>query len=113
MVSITFHDGAGGADKLLLQYVAGQPVKLPECPFDGPEGRTFLGWGWFPGGVSIGDTLLAEHDLELYALWEGLQLTDTPPATGDVERVVLWHLLWLCAAAGIVLLNNAKRQKTE
>lgn len=113
MVVITFHDGTGGVETLLVQYVTGQLIELPECPFAGPEGRAFLGWGRYPGGMSIGDTLLAESDLELYALWEGLQLTEAPPATGDAEQVLLWQMLLGCGAVGIVLLTIAKKRRME
>jgi len=112
VVTVTFHDGIGAGGTLKRHYAAGQPVALPECSFAAPDGRAFLGWGLTPGGVEVAGDFVAARDINLYALWEGLQMTATPPATGDRGWVVFWQMLWLCAAAGLGLLIDAKRRRT-
>jgi len=66
--TISFNANGGTGDTVSLD--ASGETTLPECTFTAPVGKTFKGWSLTADGATLLESVYADRDIEIFAIWE-------------------------------------------
>ena len=89
-VNVTFEANGGSGEMSAVQVEQGSDYVLPACGFTAPDGKEFEKWSVIAGGAAPvnklpGETVVANTDIMIKAIWKDKK-TDFPlNATGNVN----------------------------
>jgi hypothetical protein len=66
--SISFNANGGTGDMVSLD--ASGETTLPECTFTAPISKLFKGWSLTADGATLVESVYADRDIEIFAIWE-------------------------------------------
>ncbi len=70
-LSLTFDAGEGSGSMDALTFMRGDYVILPDCDFEAPEGKSFVGWQIEKVGFNAGEGLYFEESYTALAIYKG------------------------------------------
>lgn len=79
---IHFIANGGKGTQAAMQAIAGLEFSLPECRFNAPDGKIFIGWQIGEKTYQPGETVVIEKDTEIKAVWGAEKQKYT---VGDVD----------------------------
>jgi hypothetical protein len=66
--TISFNANGGTGD--MVSFDASGETTLPECAFTAPVGKLFKGWSLTADGATLVESVYADRDIEVFAIWE-------------------------------------------
>ncbi|MBR2930537.1 MAG: hypothetical protein IKC32_04840 [Clostridia bacterium] len=86
------YNANGGTGEMLPEEQFYGELTIPECNFEAPEGKRFLGWALaLDGELLTGETFTPMKDAILYAIWEDIPHEHSYGAEWKKDATSHWH----------------------